>query len=194
MKIEEVPFDISIVRGSVPVHGDATRSPGLHVSDIWESLNEQVDPMSEEQLREYGALGFVWEQVIDAGIAAACANNRYIRIGELELDGIAGSPDLIDTEEWAVVDTKCTWRGSKRLEDFEGSFWKWAVQAKAYCHMLGVTSGRPCTTAYIWAIFICGTWKPPRPQWKVVRLTFSPVELVDNWAMLVNHAKDQGWL
>lgn len=194
MKIEEVPFDIALVRGSIPCHGDATRSAGLHVSDIWESLNEQVDPMSEDQLREYGALGFVWEQVIDAGIAAACLSDRYIRIGELELDGIVGSPDLIDTQEWAVIDTKCTWRGSKRLEDFEANFWKWGVQAKAYCHMLAATTGRPCLTAYIWGLFICGDWKPPRPKAHALRMTFNQVELVDNWRLLKEHAVERGWL
>lgn len=203
MKIEPVPFDLSLIRGSIPVSGDSTRSSGLHVSDIIASLNEQVDPLPPELLDAYAALGFVVEQIFEYGIAHACLNNRYIRIGELELDGIAGSPDIVDVEEWAVVDTKAKWCSSKHAADqesIESKFRKEIWQLKAYCHMLTRCTDRECHTAQLWMCFVNGDYREIAkgvrcpPHWIARRFTFTAAELVDNWAMLKEEARRQGWL
>ncbi len=211
MKIEQIPFDLSLVRGSIPVHGNGERSPGLHVSDIWKSMEEQIDPLPPALLDAYGRLGFVVEQVFDYGIASACLSDRYIRIGELELEGIAGSPDIIDTQDWAVIDTKCKWCSSKWAglegdsqqeiqESVASKFRKEIVQLKTYCHMVGQCTGRPCTDAQLWFCFVNGDYKEiskgvrSPPHWVARRFTFTRNELMDNWEMLVNYAKEQGWL
>lgn len=211
MKIEEVAFDIALVKGSVPVHGDAARSTGLHVSDIIESLNEQVDPLPGELLDAYAKLGFVVERVFEAGITAACLSDRYIRLGELELDGIAGSPDMVDLEEWKVIDTKAKWCSSKwagipgspqqEIQDAVGSkFFKEIIQLKSYCHMITQCTDRACNVGELWFCFVNGDYKEIAkgvrcpPHWMARRFTFTPNELKDNWAMLVAHAKEQQWL
>jgi hypothetical protein len=210
VKIESIPLDISLIRGSVPIN-DGERSSGLHVSDIIASLNEQVDPLPEALLDYYGRVGFVVERVFEYGIASACLSDRYIRLGELELDGIAGSPDMIDTEQWTVIDTKCKWCSSKwagvegatqqEIQDAVSSkFWKESVQLKTYCHMVTQCTEKACNVGELWFCFINGDYKEiakgvrSPPHWVARRFTFTNAELKDNWAMLVNHAKEQGWM
>jgi hypothetical protein len=211
MKIESIPFDLSLVKGSIPASGDSERSSGLHVSDIISSLAEQIDPLPPALLEAYGALGFVVEQVFEAGIARACLSDRYIRIGELELDGIAGSPDIIDAESWSIVDTKCKWCSSKWAgvdgatqmevqEAVESKFKKEIYQLKSYCHMVTECTDRPCNVGELWFCFVNGDYKEiakgvrSPPHWVARRFTFTAAELLDNWNMLVNHAKEQRWL
>jgi len=207
MIAESIPFDLGILRGSVAAWGEGERSTGLHVTDIIRSLGEQVDPLPEAVMDAYAALGFSFERVMEIGVATACLSDRYVRIGELECDGISGSPDIVDTEAWEIVDTKVKWCSSKHVgEDgapsseiaaaMLGRFWKEVVQIKAYCYMLSKATGKPCITGNLWFCFVCGNWrgKPPFPQWKVRRLTFKPVELADNWNLLLAHAKETGML
>jgi hypothetical protein len=210
VKIESIPLDISLIRGSVPV-SEGERSGGLHVSDIITSLNEQVDPLPEALLDYYGRVGFVVERVFEYGIASACMSDRYIRLGELELNGIAGSPDMIDTEQWHVIDTKCKWCSSKwagvegasqqEIQDtVAAKFWKESVQLKAYCHMVSACTEKPCNIGELWFCFINGDYKEiakgirSPPHWVARRFTFTDNELKDNWSMLVNKAKEEGWL
>jgi hypothetical protein len=211
VKIEPIPFDLSLVRGSVPVSGDATRSGGLHVSDIIASINEQIDPLPPELLDYYGRVGFVVERVFECGIATACLSDRYIRLGELELDGIAGSPDMIDVEQWHVIDTKAKWCSSKwagvegasqrEIQDaVEGKFKKEVIQLKSYCHMVTQCTDKPCNVGELWFCFINGDYKEiakgvrSPPHWVARRFTFTHAELVDNWNLLKNHARENGWL
>lgn len=203
MKIESIPFDLSLIRGSIPVTGDSTRSTGLHVGDIIASLNEQIDPLPPALLDAYAALGFVVEKVFEAGIAAACLNDRYIRIGELELDGIAGSPDIVDTVEWCVVDTKCKWCSSKHAADqesIESKFKKEIYQLKAYTYMVSKCTDRPCNVGVLWFCFVNGDYKEiakgvrSPPHWVARKFTFTENELADNWDMLKEEARRQGWL
>lgn len=193
MIITDLEFDLGLVRGSVPMVGDGVRSPGLHLTDIIHSLQVASgivdDSATPEQLAVYGAMGFMWERVIENGMALSCQSDRYIRPGEVTLDGIAGSPDLLDLEQSIVIDTKALFKSSAKLADLQRNFWKWLVQLKGYCHMVG------WTTAELWVLPVCGNWKPPMVGPPVrKRLEFSRVELVDNWSMILTHAREKGWL
>jgi hypothetical protein len=115
-------------------------------------------------------------------------SDRYVRPGEFTKDGITGSPDLIDLQEWAVVDSKCTWRSSRKLERLEKYFWTWLVQLKGYCAMVGTQD------AYLWIFFVNGNWKPPAPEIRAIHLKFSQHEINENWSMIKNHARKRGWM
>src|SRR5271157_692094 len=184
---------MSLIKGSVPIGGDCTRSPGLHLTDIIHSLacaaGIQDDSATEEQLEAYASVGFMWERVIEHGMALSCQSDRYIRPGEITVDGIIGSPDIFDCENYIVIDTKALFKSSAKLDDLQRNFWKWIVQLKGYCHMA------KWNVAELWVLPICGNWKPPMMQPPVrKRLEFTRVELTDNWNMLVQHAKEMGWL
>lgn len=67
--------------------------------------------------------------------------DRYIRPGEQCLDGVYGTPDLFDLYEHEVVEVKYTQLSVKN--DPEGKkFWKYWMQLKAYCKMMGTLRGR----------------------------------------------------
>jgi hypothetical protein len=106
---------------------------------------------------------------------------RYVRPGELELDGVYGSPDAVDCDDACLMEFKVTWKSSNRAIE---SFFKYMLQVKAYCHMLGLTKCR------LYVFFVCGNWKPPIPQFKAWEIEFSAHELKDNWRMLVRNGQE----
>jgi len=193
MIITDLPFDMDMVRGSLPICGDGTRSSGLHLTEVIYSLAQASGiadgSATDEQLTAYGSVGFMWERVVEQGMALSCQSDRYIRPGEVVLDGIAGSPDLLDLQDSVVIDTKALFKSSNQLSDLKRNFWKWIVQTSGYCHMVG------WNVAELWILPICGNWKPPMIQPPVrKRITFTKVELIDNWNMIVNHARERGML
>lgn len=193
MIITDLPFDMALIRGSMPITGDGTRSSGLHLTQIIHSLAQSIgvqdDSATQEQLEAYTSVGFIWEKVVENGMALACESQRYVRPGEVMLDGIIGSPDLLDLEQSIVVDTKVTFKSSTKLSDLQRNHWKWCVQLKGYCQIVG------WQTAELWILPICSDWKPPMIAPPVrKRLQFSKIELVDNWKMLTTHAREKGLL
>lgn len=198
MIVTDLDFDMDMVRGSMPI-GGGTRSSGLHLTDVIHSLAVTVgmseDTASAEQLRAYGSVGFMWERVMEHGMAMSCVSERYARVGEVVLDGIAGSPDLLDLCDNIIIDTKVTFKSSGQLADLQRNFWHWIVQLRGYCYMMTKVSGMEWNVAEAWVLPICGNWKPPMIQPPVrKRLEFTQVELVDNWHMIVQHAREKGWL
>jgi hypothetical protein len=160
----------------------APRSAGIHVSQIIRHINAKVGPrrneMSEENLNAYAIFGRIWEQYLaDATFKAP----RYERVGELEVDGIIGSPDAVDTVDWRIMEYKCWWRSSSRdVMEYRDVFW----QIKAYCFMLGLVR------AQLIVAFVCGDWKPPIPKVRAWDMVFTPQELRENWAMLKENSKE----
>lgn len=193
MIITNLPFDMSLIRGSMPITGNGERSPSLHLTQIIHSLAQSIgvqeDSASEEQLQAYASVGFIWEKVVENGMALACESSRYVRPGEVMLDGIIGSPDLLDLEQSLVIDTKVTFKSSTKLSDLQRNHFKWIWQLKSYCLMVG------WPTAELWILPMCSDWKPPMIAPPVrKRLQFTQVELRDNWLMITQHAKEKGWL
>jgi len=178
-----------------------TRSEGLHLTTIIRAIEETVRPRdewcTENELAFFGAAGFMWERVFSMAMRDATANEDLVRPGEVTLDGIIGSPDLIDIPRLIGIDTKLTWKSAKRLdvsskpamlESIDRNFWANKIQAMSYAHMMGFD------TWELHYFFVSGNWRPPIPCTKAVRLQFTSEELKRNWLMLVQFAETRGWL
>jgi hypothetical protein len=194
----------TITEALISKFGHPSRSEGLHVSRIIRDLQVQIgrgredSSISQGQLQDFGTIGFVWERVLETTLADLTVGEdpRYMRLGELSLDGLYLTPDYCDldfhgnqTWELGLEEWKVKWCSYRKGDDLERNFWEWLVQCKAYCFVLGTGLAR------IRALFIAGDWKgsiaPVVRQWE---LTFTGRELQDNWEMLTGHARRRGWL
>lgn len=165
------------------------RSNGVHISGIIYALciargiYKPGETLSEEEKTRMN-LGNALEDAIIARYQAS-DKKRYIKIGEQECDGLFGTPDMLDTEEWAVHEMKLTWLSSKHTVD-SMKLWKYLVQIMAYCYMLQTLVG------YLHLCNVNGdySYQSPGgdPTYRVFRFEFTKQELADNWAMLKNHA------
>jgi len=198
MVVTEVQFDPRQILG--PADTDkhlAPRSKGLHLSQIYDDLQQSArgmvigqDKLTSEELQWYRSVGYVWERVVDDAFAKCLLSPNCVRLGEVTVDGITGSPDLVDlsSDDWVVVDTKATFKSSRKLDDLEKNFWTWTVQLKGYCYMVKATRAR------LLVMHICGNYAPPRPIVKQLELEFTQEELQQNWNVLVAHARRRKWL
>ncbi len=174
------------------------RSPGVHVSEIWRNIESTLGKYergtTEEDKRRgltYQLGGFLWEEVFAYAFVSIFGKSwpgSLVVHHEVERDGIVGSPDLLDTVEERVIDTKCTWKSSNKLDDLEKNFWSWLVQLKAYCAMTGWRRGR------LVVYFVNGDYRESGPQVKQIDLEFSEQEVEETWQMLLAHARRRGWL
>lgn len=179
MKIEEQELDLSqLVLSS---EQSQERTPGVHVSGVLRHIREQLgepSDFSEDDLGKFAVVGRLWEAQL---AAAMFPPPRYQRVGEIELDGIIGSPDCYDFEDIAVGEFKVTWRSAKRdIHEFR-YYWR---QIKSYCHML------ECQRAFLVVFYICGNWQPPVPICRRYNATFTKLELEENWQMILNNARE----
>lgn len=173
------------------------RSPGLHVSQIYYDIELTVransrEPMEEKELFFYRAGGFVWERIFSMALAqghvAGKAPGDIVRPGELEIDGITGSPDGFDLKTGRVIETKGTWKSSRKFDHLEKYFWVWLVQQKGYCKYLGTTE------AELYSFHMMGDYRGSGPLPRAALLQFSKFEIEENWNMLRNHARKRGWI
>lgn len=178
------------------------RSGGLHLSTIIRSLYAHTfkgggrDYTSVGGGTEYMALGFAWERVLERVIAEVFPSERILlHPGEVVSDGIAMSPDGIDTVDALLEEWKCTFKSAVKRPD-TGDFPTWMAQIKAYCRALEFTKCR------LRILHLRGSYFKPLEDGKVadgpiVRtwlLEFTQQELDDNWRNIVNHAKELGLL
>lgn len=176
------------------------RSEGLHLSEIMESVQQTLEPRDYDSegrdWEPYRKLGFIWEKALQkAYLQSALDRGDLVDPGEAHLDGVAMSPDGLNLtghlEEW-----KLTWKSSRRVETdgIDGAFPRWFWQMKAYCHGLGTN------IAILRVFFVNGNYgwlkggQDSGPEEKSWKFTFTERELLDNWAMLINHAKSRGML
>lgn len=178
------------------------RSEGCHVSQIIRSIENEVlkpgqrkplEELTSDEKRRMGAYttgGWAWEEVIrEAVVKMYLANDsRFIPVGELEEDGIYGTPDWFDAEDWCVEEFKATWRSSRRLSNFDEEFWSWLAQIKAYCHMIGTLSAK------LRVFFVNGDYRSSGPQVRMFHLEFDEEEVESNWQMILNYAREKGWI
>lgn len=195
MKVTPIKFDPHTIGSEADrLH---PRTVGLHLSNIYRDLEETVGrakrgKFTEEELKEYQNVGYIWEYVVADGLARALQSDFIVRPGECHKDGIIGSPDLWHLIDQQVWETKATYRSFRRMgEDaggLGGDFWIWKVQMAGYCHMMEVD------TARLICLFMNGNYAPPIPMTKSWNVEFTGRELDENWRMLVGHAKKRGWL
>ena len=172
-----------------------TGDPDAHISAIIRSLCIKLghfavdddESMTAEDLAKRQTrweLGSAFEEAVRHGLArryAADQPDRYMVPGELERDGLIGSPDLADLHDRAIIEVKLTWLSSRHEAEGE-KFWKYWVQVKAYCHMMGWQVGR------VHVAHVMGNYKDDRgPIYNVWEDTFTDRELQENWRMLTSH-------
>lgn len=161
------------------------RSPGPHVSRAIHRIMESLYPdrFSDEPPNQTRLnLGNAMEKSMIRAMQAEHPD-RYVIPGELERDGIKGTPDLWDVYEWATVELKLTWASSKRAEDIEDVwFWRYWIQLKSYCWMAGMNTG------FLIIVFINGDYRwgqdSGQPVTMMWREDFSDDDLHETWQMV----------
>lgn len=170
----------------LPMEG---RSPGIHVSEVIHDLCIRLGHYEERELDSAGLtrmqLGSSFEWAI-ANRWALQYPDRYLPMGEMEKDGIFGTPDLVDIEDWAVEEIKLTWVSSRHEPDSQ-KFWRYWVQIKSYCMMVGTNIGR------LSVCHVNGDYKyndgGGGPVYRKWERQFEDHELAENWRLITTHAK-----
>lgn len=185
-----------------PADSGEPRSEGLHLTDIIKSIQAELGwdykGKGFEDMQLTMDLGFTWEEVL----SKAHADRRcMVRPGEVEKDGIIGSPDgvgpnpgLKDDEgnilvepsnEVILFEHKLTWKSIKTpITDN----WYYMTQGKAYCAMTGFS------VCFWEAVYLMGNYKGSGPLYRKCWVRFTEDEIKHNWEMIVNHAQEKGML
>lgn len=177
------------------------RSKGLHISELIRSLQNTVthkgkrkpfDQLTSEEKRRMGgytSMGWAFERVIEEALKEVWSgyfrvHDRYEKPGELHLDGLTGTPDWMDMEDWSVIEFKATWRSSRRK--IEEDFVSWLWQIGAYCKMLSTR------TAQLYVFFVNGDYRESGPQLKAFAIHFEKHEIEAYWKMLLQEGRRPG--
>lgn len=166
------------------------RSLGLHVSDIYNDLYQQIDPKRFNPDRPPNpyklALGLAWEQYLEQALVRAGVNAE--RPGEFLYKGLSFSPDLfVVNGHDRIGEIKLTWM--VEVDDLEDpKFDKWLTQIKAYCYATGI----PRAVLYVY--FVNGRGRFGEPSLRAFELEFTARELEENWRTLTNHARRRNML
>jgi len=159
------------------------RSEGVHVSDVIKGLLNDLygkkDNPIDEQTRLAMEAGFIWEEAL----SRAWVQMLGYRPGEIIVDGIALSPDGIKFEgnKLIVEEYKFTATSSRKTPlDVQ----RWLLQTSSYCYATGTD------TVDFHVLYYNGDYtRPFKHIYKVYRITFGEHEIIDNWTMILNYAK-----
>lgn len=180
MKIVQVPHGLDLIAS------DLMRSPGLHISTLYNDLYQDLEPDRYIRGAEPNplmlALGLAWEAWLEQAIRASGV--LVVRPGELITpEGIAYSPDgIIENGQMRLIEYKLTWMSSR--EDIQSvKFAKYFTQMRLYCYHLETTLGR------LYVLHVNGDYKPPTPMLNTYDIEFSRRELADEWQMVQNHGR-----
>lgn len=189
------------------------RSEGLHASTLLRKLHPhkaeaarkgmtptELDE-SEKQLRLYGLLGLAFEDRAEIALHSLAKEADWpwyvLRPGEVTLDGVACSPDILlvpknpETHDTMELSIKTTWKSCKGLpleegeNEFPSSFDYYTAQCMTYARPLMTTS------SVLFVYFVCGSWKPPLPKVLAWQLDFAEQELAENWDALMCIASEE---
>lgn len=164
----------------LPMQG---RSAGLHVSEIISDICIRLgylEPRDDPMQPEWAEFGNAFEH---AHIQRLCLHSpdRYVQPGEVEKDGIFGTPDLIDClKPYRVVEIKAPWISAKWTPGTQ-KFWRYEIQVKAYCEMMEVGTGE------LHVYHVNGRYAGGGPEYRAWRREFTKRELAENWRMLRKH-------
>lgn len=128
--------------------------------------------------------GSAFQDAVATALAHRWAQNsphRYLEPGELEKDGLIGTPDLYDVIDECIIEIKYT-KISARHDPESEKFWKYWVQLKAYCYMMGVTKGR------LHVGHVNGNYRDIDIVYNVWEDDFTVSDLWENWRMLRTNA------
>lgn len=187
VKVTPIEHGLDLLGGS-----GTSRSSGLHISDIYNSLYSELEPTryvaGSAPNTTKMAMGLAWEAYLESLLIRQGVEAR--RPSEcVTPEGIAFSPDLlIENGQPRVGEIKLTWMSSG--EDITSpKFAKWMTQAKIYCYYLGVARAR------FYPLYVNGNYRDRRnPELLPVDVAFSARELQEEHQMLMNHARAKGML
>ena len=195
MKITPVPHGLEDLIGKSP----GSRAPGLHMSDIYNDLYQDLEP------KRYVRGSIPDPLRLEAGLSCESFLEEALkkRLGGERPDpfvseeGIHFSPDLIIFNgSTRVGEIKLTWLSSREMprgpaNGLPPKFSKYLVQMMAYCHCLETPDAR------LIGFFINGKYehfKSGNPELLAWDLQFSKRELDENWSLLMTHARHKGLL
>jgi hypothetical protein len=201
MTITEIPIQLTLPPSEIP------RSPGQHVSAIIRCLATEMGILKPEWAEELSLvdvreitdpvavlrmlIGLAWERYYIQEILAPKLGVVH-QPGELECDGVYGSPDgeslsvmltLKGKEQWQSVihEIKSTYKSTRTVGDLTNET-MWLMQIKSYCKMKGTCH------AMLHVLFVCGDYSYPiKPILKMWQLEFTQEEIDSNWKMLMEY-------
>jgi hypothetical protein len=175
------------------------RSPGWHVSFILNDLCQRLGHYTADRALPTVKmeLGSALEHALAHRLALQYPG-RYFRRWDadarrwdngLELccDEIYGTLDLLDMQDWAIEDVKCTWLSAAHDQD-STKLWKFWMQAKCYCWMLGEDEARE---RYAWArlrlVYPRGDYKTGDAEASLWQRRCAAAELESCWSVILKH-------
>lgn len=182
--------EITLVATKIPdLLPSLHRSPGIHVSDVIHYICEKTGIFKDPIERDEDDPDMTWMQLgcaLEDAIARRFAKaypGRYIRIGELEEDGLYLTPDLWDQIDKVDTEIKFAWMSSRHEPDSTKMKRYW-WQVMAYCYVLETLRGR------LIVVHAVGDWGANRaPVANTWEQTFTRGELRRNWDMLKSTAE-----
>jgi hypothetical protein len=150
--------------------------------------------------------GFTFERVLE--FAFASRRMDIVRIGEVEVDGIIGSPDGVDasSDPCVLEEFKWTWKSNKGTpwpcsdheyiregcdqctHTWDSKHIWWQMQMKAYCYMLGLRHAR------LRVLFVNNNYIDKIPVLRGWSFEWTQEELADFWQQLKRQAYEKGLL
>ena len=180
----------------LPISSGVPRSTDtLHLTTVIKTIEDEMGwGYKGKGFQDMGltmSVGFLWEEAL----SNAFGTRLGARVGEVELDGIVGSPDGIGFDDpiftcdmWPNIDEhnvvleeyKCSWKSIKKEAQLD---WYWMTQIMAYCRMLDLD------TCIMKIIHLNGDYKGSGPLYRMTRLVYSDWELETNWKMITTMAE-----
>ena len=179
---------------------ERTGDPRSHVSACIRSLcvklghfetedEEDMDDEAKAARQTRWEMGSAFEEAVRGGLARRYQQSdpdRYVVPGELVLDGLIGSPDLVDCYTETVIEIKLTWMSSRHHPE-SAKFWKYWVQLMEYVHMLGWKRGE------LHVCHIMGDYRENRSPiynvWGPEGGKFERIHLIENHRMLLSESR-----
>lgn len=201
MKVKAVDHGLDLTAS------DIVRSPGLHMSEIYNDLYQDLEPKrfvrGSEPAPALLAVGMALEQyterlLLRAGIDAT----RPDEFRTPDEYNIAFSPDLlIANGRMKGGEIKATFMSMKGWPDpgksdiqMPPKAAKYATQSMSYGHNLEIDTW----VFYIW--FLKGKWERGAPEdqplarFRAFEVKYTAREMREEYEMLINHAKSKGML
>lgn len=172
-------------KGSGLPRSQAGDTGKLHLSDIAKFIEYKMQFGAKQKALNWdmvaaAEVGFLWEDLLSLVLA-----DRYAaRLGEVEKDGIVGSPDGLNVYDpfWNSSlhneEYKATWRSTNKKPT---DIWYWMTQFKSYCYMLNVD------VTILRVLYLMGDYKGSGPIPMIYGLRFTDQELKENWKMILTH-------
>lgn len=160
------------------------RSPGVHLTDCTRAaavslglLDPEVDDGGDGPMPPRVQLGHAFEEIV-ADLLERKHPGRFVRVGELECDGMYFTPDLVDMRpprpkygSRQPNEIKLTWMSSTHTPD-SAKWWLYRAQLMGQCW------GLRSLTGVLRVGFVQSA------EWRPVRFYWTKQELAEHWAML----------